>query len=76
MGTWLSDTGKIIDYHHEGNINSIYIRCRSDGITLTDIPEVVRPQVRPAAAALGITVLFRLTGKWQVPGQDWTRAGV
>ena len=57
-GTWLTDTGKIIDSHHEGNITSIDIRCRSDGITLTHIPEVVGPQAGLAAAALGITILF------------------
>ena len=43
MGTWLADTGEIIDYHHEGNINSIDIRCRSGDSTLTGIPEVAHP---------------------------------
>ena len=42
----------------QGNINSIDIRCRSGGITLTDIPEVVRPQVRLTAVALDITALY------------------
>lgn len=57
-GTRLTDTGKVIDYRHEGNINSIDIRCLSGGITLTDIPEVVRPQAGLAAAALGVADLF------------------
>ena len=38
-GTRRTYRGKIIDYRHEGNINSIDIRCLSLGITLTDIPE-------------------------------------
>ena len=57
-GSGLTDTGEVIDYRHEGNINSIDIRCRSDGITFTDIPEVVGPQARLAAVALGITALY------------------
>ena len=56
--TRLTETGEIINCHHEGNGNYIDILCRSGGSTLTDIPEVAHHQVGLAAAALGITVLF------------------
>lgn len=57
-GTRLTDTGKVIDYCHEGYINSIDSRRRSGGTTITNIPEVAHHQIGLAAAALGNTILF------------------
>ena len=68
-GSELTDTGKVIDYRHEGNINSIDIRCRSGGITLTDIAEVVGAQVRLAAAVLGVADLCGLQEIGRSPGK-------
>ena len=53
---WLSDTGKIIDYNDEGNINTMDNLYRTERISPDGVPNELHYTAECAAEGLDITV--------------------